>query len=149
MSKRRCAVRRSISSSSGVSRSIKRVARFASLSIRATWRLRGLCLLLPLPCANSTTPRAFSGRLRLPSRVTGTATTRTRRSSTFGLVFAIVYTSLDSEGERLPDFARIPLGGALERFNRARFIEVEHGVKLVPQLRPKIVAHPLGLGQIN
>jgi hypothetical protein len=49
ISKRRWAVRASIASSSEVSRSISKVASFASLSKRATWRLRELCRLLPLP----------------------------------------------------------------------------------------------------
>ena len=63
--------------------------------------------------------------------------------------FLIAYTSLHSERVCLRDFARVPLGGALERFDRARFIEVEHGVKLVPELRPEIVAHALGFWPIN
>src|SRR5258705_675326 len=49
MLKRSCAVRRSPSSSSRVRRSTKRVASLAWLSRRATWRLRGLRRLLPLP----------------------------------------------------------------------------------------------------
>src|SRR3981081_1101468 len=69
MSKRNRAERVS-TTSCNVSRSINRVAGFASLSTRATYRLRGLCRLLPLPWANSTIARDSSGRVRLPSNVT-------------------------------------------------------------------------------
>ena len=48
-------------SSAGVSRSNSRVASPALFNTSATYRLRGLCLLLPLPCANTTIPVACSG----------------------------------------------------------------------------------------
>src|ERR1700704_1991511 len=51
--------------------------------------------------------------------------------------------------ECLRHFARIPFRSALERLDRPRFIEVKHGVKLVPQPRPEIVAHPLGVGSVD
>src|SRR6266508_2715155 len=68
MSKRSSARSRSTASSSSVSRSSSSVARPACPSAAATWRLRGLCLPLPDPCANSTTPRAPSGTARSPAR---------------------------------------------------------------------------------
>ena len=67
MSKRSWRVRSSTASSSGVSRSTSSVASPAWFSVRATWRLRGLRRLLPLPWANSTRPAASAGRARSAS----------------------------------------------------------------------------------
>jgi hypothetical protein len=53
-------------SSSGVSRSSSSVASLASLSVSATYRLRGLWRLLPLPWAKIATPVASSGTTRSP-----------------------------------------------------------------------------------
>jgi hypothetical protein len=92
--KRRCPVLASVDSSSKVSRWISRVANFASLSKRATWRLRELCRLLLLPWANNTTARAPAGRLRLPSSRAGPAGTRTNRSSIAPADFAIWHALL-------------------------------------------------------
>ena len=58
ISNRSFRVRISISSSSGVSKSINSVASSPSRNIFATNVFRGLCLLLPLPCANKTIPSA-------------------------------------------------------------------------------------------
>src|SRR5579883_2272187 len=77
-SKRRCAVRSSTSSSEAVSRSISSVPRPRSRSAPATYRLRGLKRLLPLPCAKSTMPRAPGGTARSPSSTTPPAGTRTK-----------------------------------------------------------------------
>src|SRR5205823_1177196 len=137
MSNRRWAVRASIASSSGVSRSTSSVASVASLRTRATWRLRGLSRLLPLPCANSTTPRASSGRARLPSSVTPAAGTRTMLSTSH------------REGVRLRQLAGVPLGRALERLHRARLVEVQHRVELLRQARAEVVALALGVGTVD
>lgn len=56
MSNRSSAVRASISSSTGLSRSTSTVPSPRPFSVRATATLRGLCRELPLPCAKSTTP---------------------------------------------------------------------------------------------
>lgn len=57
----------------------------AALSADATSRLRGLCLPLPLPCANTTMPVAPSGTASVPARVTRFATgMRTSVSVTTG-----------------------------------------------------------------
>lgn len=80
MSKRRCPVRASISSSASVNKSKSSVASPASWRMLATYRLRGLCRVLPLPCAKMTSPRAFGGIVRLPSShapSTGICTSRT------------------------------------------------------------------------
>ena len=53
-------------SSAGVSRSSSSVPSPACWSTPATYRFRGLWRLLPLPCANSTTPRAGTGRCSWP-----------------------------------------------------------------------------------
>jgi hypothetical protein len=45
-------------------RSNSRVAMLASLSTDATYRLRELCRLLPLPCAKTTSPIGSSGTYR-------------------------------------------------------------------------------------
>ena len=71
-------------SSAGVSKSNSRVASPARLSTSATYRLRGLCLLLPLPCANTTMPLGFSGIVRCPATVTGSGATRTSSSRSSG-----------------------------------------------------------------
>ena len=55
------------SSSPGVSRSNNSVANPARCSTPATYRLRGLCRLLPLPCTNTTRPRAPAGTVRCPA----------------------------------------------------------------------------------
>ena len=55
----------SSASSSGVSKSKSNVPRPARLSVLATNWLRGLCRLLPLPCANSTSPSEFSGNRKV------------------------------------------------------------------------------------
>src|SRR5581483_9314826 len=68
MLKRRCPVYSSTSSSPVVRRSNSRVPRPASCSTRATYWLRGLWRLLPLPCANSTTPWPSGGRVNSPSK---------------------------------------------------------------------------------
>lgn len=70
MSKRNSPVRASWASSSPVSKSKSSVPVPASWSARATAWLRGLCRLLPLPCANSTTPTARVGTHHSPARVT-------------------------------------------------------------------------------
>ena len=56
------------SSSSVVRRSKSSVAKPASLSASATWRLRGLSRLEPLPWAKITRPAAGSGSRRSPAR---------------------------------------------------------------------------------
>lgn len=63
----------SIRSSTSVSRSKSNVAKPASLSSRATQRLRQLSRLLPLPWAKSTSPRGASGTLTSPFRTTPSA----------------------------------------------------------------------------
>jgi hypothetical protein len=50
------------------------------LKTAATCRLRGLCLLLPLPWANTTDPVAWAGMVRLPARLTDLALTLTSLS---------------------------------------------------------------------
>ncbi|WP_323139421.1 hypothetical protein [Streptomyces sp. NBC_01549] len=47
----------------------------------ATNRLRGLCRLLPLPCANTTTPIESSGTVNCPRVTVAPARTSTSRSS--------------------------------------------------------------------
>jgi hypothetical protein len=51
------------------------------LKTAATCRLRGLCLLLPLPWANTTDPVAWAGTVRLPARLTDLALTLTSLST--------------------------------------------------------------------
>src|SRR5438552_2938134 len=51
-----------------MSRSTSNVPTPPSRNFSATKLLRGLRRLLPLPCANSTTPRAFGGSSSMPSR---------------------------------------------------------------------------------
>ena len=60
-------------SSAGVSKSNSSVASPAWFKTSATYRLRGLCLLLPLPCAKTTMPVGCSGMVRCPATVTGPA----------------------------------------------------------------------------
>src|SRR5690348_16334644 len=72
----------SSASSSGVSRSMRSVAKARSWSSIATRLLRELKRLLPLPCANRTTARAWRGILKSPSSVTRPVETLTARSST-------------------------------------------------------------------
>ena len=78
MSKRSIPPRRSTASSPSVSRSSSSVARPSSFSLRATYWLRGLCRLLPVPCAKRTTPRARSGSARSPSMPTRPSAIRRR-----------------------------------------------------------------------
>src|SRR5581483_11017548 len=77
ISKRSSAVRSSISASCGVSRSKSSVPKPAAFSAAATWRLRGLRRLLPLPWAKATTPHAPSVSARSPSRRASPAETST------------------------------------------------------------------------
>src|SRR4030088_290922 len=56
------------------------VARPACSRTSATYRLRGLKRLLPLPCANATIPRDAGGILRSPSIVTPSTGIWTERS---------------------------------------------------------------------
>ena len=46
------------------------------------------------------------------------------------------------ERKRLRQFAFIPNARALERFDRARFVDVNQGVELFRQPRVKIMAQP-------
>src|ERR1700722_7214457 len=71
-------------SSAGVSKSNTKVARPARLRTSATYRLRGPCLLLPLPWANTTTPEGCSGIVRCPATDTGPALTQTSSSRSGG-----------------------------------------------------------------
>ncbi len=65
----RCSrVRRSIASSSGVSKSNSNVANPALFSVRATNRFRGLFRLLPLPWTKRTSACALFGIVRFPKR---------------------------------------------------------------------------------
>ena len=68
-------------SSPGVSRSNSRVASPVSCRAEATARLRGLCRLLPLPWAKTTTPAAPAGTERVPGRPRPPPSTTTSRSS--------------------------------------------------------------------
>src|SRR5277367_4129920 len=72
-------------SSAGVSKSNTKVARPARLRTSATYRLRGPCLLLPLPWANTTTPDGCSGIVRCPATDTGPALTQTSSSRSGGV----------------------------------------------------------------
>ena len=70
------------SSSSGVRRSKSKVPRPSRLSAEPTKRLRGLCLLLPLPWAKTTRPLGDSGTVRCPESrpgPMGTSTSSSRR----------------------------------------------------------------------
>src|SRR6185312_4192394 len=67
-------------SSAGVSKSNRTVASPVSFRTSATYRLRGLCLLLPLPCAKTTIPVDCFGIVRCPATDTGPATTSTSSS---------------------------------------------------------------------
>ncbi|HXX96328.1 MAG TPA: hypothetical protein VEL11_04320, partial [Candidatus Bathyarchaeia archaeon] len=58
-----------------------------------TYLLRGLCLLLPLPCANNTIPLHSLGTARLPSRVTLPAATLTDFSLTTSSELFSAYAS--------------------------------------------------------
>ncbi len=59
------------------------VARPSRSSARATNRLRGLCRLLPLPCANTTRPVAPGGIVRSPGSACRPMGTRTGCVSAF------------------------------------------------------------------
>src|SRR5207237_225444 len=84
ISNRRRPVAASERSSSTVSRSISTVASPASRSERATNRLRGLCRLLPDPCAKRTTPRRPSGDSSAPSSTADPAAIPTGRRAEAG-----------------------------------------------------------------
>ena len=95
------------SSSSEVSKSNSKVPKPASFSCSATWRLRGLCLLLPLPCTNTTMPVAPAGTVRCPASVTPAASTCTCSSRPCGpgaspelLVMPVLCRSEPSRGCR-------------------------------------------------
>ena len=154
ISKRRCAVRRSIASSSGVSRSISRVASVASLSSQRHGDCAGY--------AGCCRCRARTGRPRAPPGQAQIALERyrARRDADQALVacpFPCVYHRLASgtslpmrvspftlQRERLRHLARLPLGRVLQRFDRPCLIEVDHGVELVRQPCAEIVAQALG-----
>src|ERR1039458_3486232 len=68
-------------SSSGVSRSKSRLPSPTTCRAPATNMLRGLLRLLPLPCANTTTPRAPAGTVSRPGSGTVPASTITSRIS--------------------------------------------------------------------
>src|SRR5215472_854157 len=76
-------------SSSRVSRSNSSVLRPASARTVATYRLRGLCLLLPLPWAKITIPGAPAGTVRLPASRVVPATGSTSISAAASLRRAI------------------------------------------------------------
>src|SRR5215831_18390812 len=59
------------------------------------------------------------------------------------------FVILHLEGERLRRLPHLPFGGVLEWFDCLRFIEVQHGVELVRQPRPKVMAQALGFGQVD
>ncbi|CPA90458.1 Uncharacterised protein [Mycobacterium tuberculosis] len=77
-------------SSSGVSKSNNSVANPAPVKTSATYRLRILCRLLPLPCAKTTIPLGFSGTVRCPATGTGPATTWTSSSRSGGSAAASI-----------------------------------------------------------
>src|SRR5439155_14976799 len=79
MLNRSAAVYISSASSGCVSRSNSSVASPPSFKTRATNVLRGLWRLLPLPCANTTMPLAFSGILSVPSSLTPPVSMRISR----------------------------------------------------------------------
>jgi hypothetical protein len=70
MLKRRERGYRSSSSSAAVNKSKSSVATAESCSFCATYLFRRLKRLLPLPCANNTSPMAPSGKINSPSRRT-------------------------------------------------------------------------------
>src|SRR5437016_6789492 len=92
-------------------------------------------------------PRASSGRLKLPSSSTRPAATRTGRSSRFDPIAPS--TGSDREREGLPDLARLPLGGVLQRLDCPRLIEVRDGIELLWQPSLEVVAHALGFGAVD
>src|SRR5882672_10511161 len=53
------------------------------------------------------------------------------------------------KGESLGCLARFPFGGALERFNSAGFVEMDHRVELFGQTRTEVVAHALRLRTVD
>lgn len=55
----------------------------------------------------------------------------------------------DAEGKRLGSFARVPLGGALERLDRARLVDVDHRVELVLQPDVEVMALALRFGTVD
>jgi hypothetical protein len=61
----------------------------------------------------------------------------------------MVFPPLHLKGERLRHLARLPCGGVLERFDRPRLIEVEHGIELVRQPCQEVVAQALGFGTVD
>lgn len=81
MSKRRCAVRTSTASSSQVRRSTKSVPNPALVEPSRDHGFRGLCRLLPLPCANTTRPGASPASRRRASSSTFFALATTGSSS--------------------------------------------------------------------
>src|SRR5438105_594342 len=139
MSNRSRAVRMSIASSCDVRRSTSNVAKRARLSISATWRLRGLKRLLPLPCAKRTTPRASAGVLRSPSSSTSPTAIRT---GTLSIPVGIH----PSHGKRecLGHLACFRLRAVIQRLDGPRLIEVKNGVELIAQSCLEIMARALG-----
>src|ERR1700704_4550166 len=60
-----------------------------------------------------------------------------------------VLPRLHREREGLRHFSRFPFRRGFERFDCPRLIEMEHGVELVRQTRPEVVALALGVRTVN
>ncbi len=129
-------------SSGRVSRSISSVARPASPSSAATWRLRGLWRPLPLPWAKITSPPEFAGRRRSPGSrtppVAGISTDRAAGASGGGSPAAVDATVADAARSSRSDDLRV--GGlaevAVPRADSAqvrRHLQAHHLVRLGPQ----------------
>src|SRR5579884_1426303 len=101
MSKRRSAVCSSTFSSSTVSRSINSVASPPLRNSRATYWLRGLWRLLPLPWEKKTTPFAPSVTPMLPSSVTPPVSTRTTSEPLFSRSIVLVPSQAEAGGSVL------------------------------------------------
>src|SRR6266446_1826084 len=150
-SKRSSPVRRSRSSSAGVSRSNRSVASPDSASCRATSWLRGLCREEPLPCANRTIPRAPSGTVRSPASRTSLAGIVTGRVSRSDRSWGIAHLRPCSQSVRvrLGRLAGVPQRHALERLDGAGHVQVHHRVELPGEQRPEVVAPSFAGGQIQ
>src|SRR5215216_4187677 len=141
MSKRNSRVNWSIESSSVVRRSRSSVARPASPSDSATWRLRELRRLLPLPCAKMTRPNASDGIRR-------SAFSRALPSGICTARIDVVWFMLDPRWICLRDvrfFAR----PRFERLQRTRLVDMDHDVELFGEVSTEIVTGSFALGNVD
>src|SRR4051794_36750329 len=152
MSKRRWAVRRSTASSCGVSRSKSRVPMPASRMTCATYWLRGLWRLLPLPCANRTTPGEAGGTINSPSTIAGPDGMRTARASApVSVIRLFMGASLELSHAAREGLRRLALWPRhqMQWVQRLGLVEVQEGIVAPGQHRGHVVAECLVLRVVD